>query len=407
MMRLLLLAILLLPADICWGQVRSAGLAGAGSAITSGVDAPLSNPARLTSADGPRLRLIDTFGALSNSSYSISDYRTYNGADLSEEDEDALLAKIDGDGLEARGILSASGFAYRHRSWAIGMRVQGDAGTKIPKDAIRLLLDGNRPEETFAFDAAAAAGELIGEIRLSHAREIDIPGAGQVNLGASLKWFRGWYYAGIEEASGVLSTDIAGVNANGEVRLRTATGGHGFGFDLGAWREFDSSWSMSVAVTNIFAGIRLTHGTEETLTRVSMEDLNLQNLDDDDDLIDSEDETYSIGSFRSSIPPRLTMGPEHHHGRWTFVADWTQGFEESLRSTRTPRLAIGTEVRTRGWIVGRAGFSVGGLDHRSLSMGLGLTPGMLHLDFALVASNGLFPFTGRGIGAGLGVGLDF
>lgn len=407
MRRFLLLLVLFLPTGLCFGQARIAGLAGAGSAVLSGADAPLMNPANLASDDGLRLRLLDTFGALSNSSYSVSDYRTYNGADLSEEDEDKLLAKIDGDGFEARGALSANGFAYRHSSWAIGMRVMGDAGTKMPKDALRLLFDGNSPDETFAFDTADGVGELIGEVRLSHGRGVELPHVGEVSLGASLKWFRGWYYAGIEEASGMLHTKVTGVDAEGDVIFRTATGGKGFGFDLGASKEIGDSWSMSIAATNILSRVRWTRSTKETIAHVSIEEMTLQNLDDDDDPVDTEDETYSIGSFRTSIPTLLTLGTAHHRGRWTFVADWQQGFHESLRSTRTPRVAIGAEMQARGWIFGRAGFSAGGLDRRSLALGLGLTPGIVHLDFVLTASNGLFPFTGKGLGAGFGLGLDF
>jgi hypothetical protein len=357
--------------------------------------------------EGPRFRLLDSFGAISNTSYTLSDYRRYNGATLSEEDEDAILGKIKRETLEAGGIFSFHGPSFRHRSWSFGMQVLGSADAQLPKELIRLLFDGNTPEESFRIDDAEGQGEIIGEIRLSHGREVELPRVGRWSLGASLKLLQGLFYSRVEEAEGEIRTELDGLEGGGSLRIHTATGGLGYGLDLGIWRSFPDEWSFSLAAKNLISSVRWTRGTEETIARFKVLESNLQDVAGEEDLVETEDKTYPIDAFSTSIAPELITGVAHQIDRWTFVADWTQGFEESSRTTRTPRLAIGAELSPREWVTGRAGVSLGGIDRRSLALGLGLSPGPVMIDLALAARDGYLPLTGRGIMLGLALGFRF
>lgn len=407
MVAIALVLLLLLPAGICEAQVRIAGLAGAGSAIVDGADAATTNPARLTVPEGPRIRLFDSFGGLSNSSYTLSDYRRYNGAELSEKDEDELLGKIDGSELTAEGSFAFSGPIFRHRSWAIGTRMRGAAGANLPKELIRLAFDGNTPDETFRFDGADGRVDLFGEVHLSHAREVTIGTTGNWSFGGTVKLLRGFFYSHIEEAEGMIRTEFDGIEGSGSVRARTASGGTGVGLDLGVWRAVGERWTIALTTQDLFSSIRWTRETEETTANYIVVESTLQDMEGEDDLILTEDVTRPIDSFRTSIPTVMTAGAAREMSGWRLMADWTQGFEESSWATTTPRIAVAAEASPRSWVTGRLGASIGGLDRRSLALGLSLQPGPVQIDLALSARDGYLPFTGRGIAFGLAVGLYF
>ncbi len=406
-MRGAFLILILVPAAAAHGQVRSAGMAGAGSAILEGVDAQAVNPARLAAVGGSELRLVEGHAAASNNSYSLSDYRKFNGANLTEEDEDRILSKVGGRTIEADGSMWMQGLAYRRDRWVLGVRARAMAHGAFPKELLELVLDGNSPGRPFTLDDASGSGLAVGEIGLSHARTLEVPRIGIWHVGATLKYIRGLVYGRVEEAVGNIRTETGGVSGDGWVRMRTATGGTGYGLDLGAWSPIDSLWSVSVSVADLLGRLHWTRDPEETIARVTVIKSNLHDLEDGDSLATSTDETRKIGSFRSTLPAVLTVGVARAWDRWKLVADWTQGFRESAGATRRPRVAVGGEARITTWLSGRAGISVGGLDRRSMALGMSLRPWILRVDLALSAREGFVPLAGRGIGAGFAVGLEF
>jgi hypothetical protein len=406
-MRWAFLVLIVFPAAAAHGQVRSAGMAGAGSAILEGVDAQAVNPARLAAVGGSELRLAEGHAAASNNSYSLADYRKFNGANLTEEDEDRILSKVGGRTIEADGSMWMQGLAYRRDRWAVGVRARAMAHGAFPKELLELALDGNSPGRPFTLDDASGSGLAVGEIGLSHARTLEVPRVGIWHVGATLKYIQGLAYGRVEEAVGNIRTETGGVSGDGWVRVRTTTGGTGYGLDLGAWSPIDSLWSVSVSVTDLLGRVHWTRNPEETIARVTVIKSNLQELEDGDSLATSTDETRTIGSFRSTLPAVLTVGAARVWNRWKLVADWTQGFRESAGATRRPRVAVGGEARITSWVSGRAGISVGGLDRHSLGVGMSLRPWILRVDLALSAREGFVPLAGRGIGAGFAVGLEF
>ncbi|MBD3161290.1 MAG: hypothetical protein GF346_03745 [Candidatus Eisenbacteria bacterium] len=401
----LLLAALFTP--IAEAQVRIDGLAGAGSALVDGIDAAPINPARLAVRGGPRMRLIDSFGATSNNSFDLSDYNRYNGATLTEADEQEILAKIDGDHLEADGIVRAIGPAFRFGRWAAVIRTHGDADLGLPKDGLRLLLEGNTPDETFHVADFRGTGTFASALSISHGRWVDVPRAGRWAVGGTIHWIQGWARARVLEGSGTITTERAGINGEGSFLLRTATGGSGFGLDLACWRPIAERWSIALVLHDLFSAVHWTRGTELRHVRFRLQESTAEEISEGEDLLETEEETTPTGSFRSTLPPRLNVGVAHERGRWTMAADWTQGFEHSLTTTTTPRVAIGAERRFPFGITTRAGVSIGGLDRRSAALGLGFSPGPVRIDLALTARDGSLPFTGNGIGAGIALGAAF
>ena len=70
------------------------GLAGAGSLLLHGVDAPFGNPATLSWDRTPAVRLAASTGAVLNDTYTLHDYSRWNGATWSEDDKEEIRSRI-------------------------------------------------------------------------------------------------------------------------------------------------------------------------------------------------------------------------------------------------------------------------------------------------------------------------
>jgi len=389
-------------------QVRSEGMAGAGSAMLDGLDAACVNPARLAVSGRPCIRLVGTWAEIANNSFSLADYRAYNGADLTERDKEKLLAHIEeGEGLEGHGAVSAEGPGLCVRGWAIGVRGRGSAVGVVPKDLFVLILNGNTLGRTFRFDDADGSGDLLGELYVGHGRTIKLPWGFPVAVGASVKYLRGWLHEEVREASGTIRTDPDHIQGEGTVRARHSTGGNGLGIDLGVYGDIARSWSAALSLRDLFGHVNWKDGNKRTTARVRLRESTLRGLKNGEELVETKHETEQIGAFRTSIPPVMTAGVSRAVGRFCLVADCTQGFGESSLTTRTPRLSVGTEARLLPAFRGRAGISFGGRDGRSLALGMGLTPGPIRMDLSISARGGLVPLMGRGIGAGFSLSMLF
>jgi hypothetical protein len=247
---------------------------------------------------------------------------------------------------------------------------------------------------------------VVGEISASYARAFRAAD-GPLSMGLSIKLIRGIGYFDLVRAAGDLVTTNDGVTGAGELVARTAQGGWGYGVDLGAWRALGPAWTASLAVQDLAGRVRWGRCVEEHTTTFHVRDATLEDLEDDpDDLVDEATETRGIGAFERRIGPVVVAGVAWKRGRYTGAADLRKSFEQGSGRVRRPLVAAGVEAYVASWLTARGGIGIGGWDDFATALGLTFSPGPVRVDVAMLAPGGLVPFTGRGVGAGIAIGLE-
>jgi hypothetical protein len=393
-------------------DVASLGLAGAYSLRARGVDAPAWNPATLSWNRSFDLRLFSAQASIRNNSFSVGDYRRWNGAFWSESDKQEILDRIPGASFEGRFSGSADGPGVAWRGFAVTIGSDAAGLVRLPREFARLVLYGNNPEESFSLAGTGGSAIAWSELRLSYAREVarlQAPFAAAqgipIAVGASIKYLQGWGYGRIVAADGGLTTTLNGIDGRATLVARTARGGSGVGLDLGAAARLPRGWDAGLSVRNALAVIRWSDRPEERVEQATADTLTLQTVDQGDDIVPTSTSTRRIAAFGASIPATLTLGVGRTVGRSYLEADLRQGFSDGAGVNKTPRLALGVARRQWPWLEGRVGIAVGGTDGPVCAAGLGLAVWRLRCDLA-ASSPGGWNFTSpHGVGGGISLGL--
>ena len=98
-------------------QVRAAGLAGAYTAVAAGPHASAWNPANLALYDQRGIDFFSVHAAIGNNSYSLSDYRKFNGAFWGEKEKQEILARIESSAIRVDGVADASALGVALGGW--------------------------------------------------------------------------------------------------------------------------------------------------------------------------------------------------------------------------------------------------------------------------------------------------
>jgi hypothetical protein len=186
----------------------------------------------------------------------------------------------------------------------------------------------------------------------------------------------------------------------------TATGGRGYGMDLGFALEAERGWVFGLVVDNLLGSMTWDGDPERHLFSVSADTINIMNEDFDAAVTDT-DTTLSIGSYQRQLPRSIRIGAANQFGSWLIAADINQGLEKRAGTSTTPAVSAGTEWRQLSWLYPRAGFTVGGRDGSSLAMGLGFRLGPWRLDLAAVNRGTLIPGDSKGLALAAGTSLEF
>ena len=421
----LILCITLAPGTAgAWGEytVRSIGMAGSYSALARGWEVCAWNPANLGyPAPGVFSMGIISLGAvLGNTSLSISEYNNYNGEFLYENDKDYILSLIPGDGLGMDMAVEGNALGLSYRNIAFMVKGGGYAWGKIPEDFVALMLEGNQPGKTYRFteDNMNGQGWADAEISISAGftlpwektflRNLPLEG---ISTGLTLKYIVGLAYSGISSADGGLHTvaetgDIVGW---GDVSMKTATGGNGFGADLGFLAWWKNGLNLSFSLINLIGSIGWSTEVEEHYYSFAdtMSADDWSDDDEDEDFFEIEEYTLKGGSFSSGMPVFMRVGCSYPLTPAILVAgEYLQGFSRGPGISTTPRVSTGLEYSPLPWLPLRCGLSLGGADGYTLSMGMGLDFTCWNMDFAIANQRGIANGA-SGLNLAVGTGIAF
>ena len=387
------------------GQGSPARMAGAYSLSARGAEAPSWNPATLAWNDSLHVHVLSVGGFYENNSFDLGDYARWNGGTWDDGAKREILSRIPADGLEghagARVILPG----VARRGWAVTLESRGAGRGKAPRDLARLALFGNTPEESFLLDGSEGLGIAYSELRLTHARPLLFKEGWEVSGGVSLKYLQGWAYGEVTRAEGEVVTTFDHLHGAGLFEERTALGGLGLGLDAGLAARSLTGWSAGLSVRNLAAAIRWFRDTRLHRQTVEADSLNLDELEDDADLLVADESSQPIPAFTDVLPAVITAAVSRRFGDVYLEADLSQGVLAGPETSTTPRLAVGASYPVSRVVHANGGLAVGGLDGPVLAVGSRFALRRLDVLLGIHSAGALIPFSGRGLGFELSVGV--
>jgi len=387
-------------------SARAVAMGGAYTGLAKGVYAGLYNPANL-GLKGYRQNGIEIIGAgarITNNSFSLNDYNDYTGALLTNDDKSDILNKIPVEGLKISADAEATALSLAFGNIALTFNGLAATESNLGKDAMRLILNGNGFNETFSLDGMYSEAIAYASGGVSYGMPLIKLGNRELAIGATAKYIRGIAYEEITEITGGATTLITGFEGEGSINIRTATGGTGYGFDLGAALKLSENYTLGVTFNNLLSHINWNNETEEHGYYFQFDTTTTDNMDDDSVVV-SEDYSRDIDGFSSSLPTVMRLGIANTSGSLLWAIDWEQGFRLGAGTSSKPRIAVGAEYHLIPFMPLRVGYAAGGGKASALSGGSGVDLGLFHMDFA-VSNHSTFNFTeSKGLHFALSAGI--
>lgn len=395
--------------SVAQGQQSARALAMGGSLVANarGIEAVAQNPAGvLRRPSGLELDLLGLSTRVENNSFSLGDYNRFTGADLSDADKQYILGRIPTGGLSLEADATAQMASFWVSTFAVTFSSQAAAKGTLSRDAIELLLYGNSTFDYVNLSGTGGESYLVASAGFTMAQPIAKMAGGSLSAGVTLRYIKGLFVEQITESYGQITTSNTSIDGNARLVARTANAGRGMAADVGLLLEKGHGLSFGASITNLIGNVNWSGNPEEYAVSFSIDSLSLLTAGNDD-LIKSQDTTYSIASFSTRLPSILRVGVSKQTGRNLWTAQWEQGLNRVAGTDTRPRLSAGTEVWLASTIPFRAGVSVGGGRGLGLSLGSGLHAGPFYLDMGTGLASGLAPGSAKGLEFALNTGFRF
>ena len=388
-------------------SAQSSAMGGAFTGLAKGVDAAKYNPANL-GLDGYRrngLELVSFGASVTNNSFTLSDYNKYTGATLSTSDKQDIMEKIPTEGLSVNADVEASALSLALGSLVLSFTGTGSADINLNRDIIDLILNGNTFADTIDLSGSYSDGLSYATANLSYGMPIYSSGTRQLAVGVTFSYIHGIGVEELVEMDGLAATYMDGYQGQGSAIIRTASGGNGYGLDLGAALKLNDTYTAGLRFENLLGSINWDKQTEE---HGYIFEFDTATIDDfDDDIVTSEDYSIDIASFSTPLPTSMNVGFAKHGGKFLWAVDWTQGFNSAPGTSTKPRMAVGIEYQLLSFMPLRMGYSTGGDRNAAFSFGSGLKFFGFYMDIAVVTGNSLSTYSTRGANLAFSTGIQF
>jgi len=397
-------------------NARSLGLGGAYTAVARNNEAPLWNPANLSFKDnkGFTLNLISLGVFVGNNALSFKDYDRHKDGfkdeEGNDEDKEKILSLIPSSGLNFYTEIEASALGISFGPFSLVSWATADLdlnASKSPFEAL-LLEHDIKESDTISLNGTSGEAYAYATVSLSYGKSISEKEEREIGIGVNLKYLQGIYYEKVMKASGEVILDTtAGVGGGAaDVTLRSATGGKGFGLDLGISVRLNQKWTLGFFLSNPICSINWNKETEELSYVFEFDTSDLQ-PGDSAEVDFKKTEEKGIKSFTTHLPVIAKAGVAYQVKKMLVAFDWEQGFKDAPGSSKKPKLSLGTELKLLSFLPLRAGLSLGGKEGFCLSSGFGLDFGFAFLDLGMINKEALLPLGSKGLGVALDCGLRF
>jgi hypothetical protein len=395
------------PAATVHSSARSAAMGGAFTGLAKGVDAAKYNPANL-GLDGYRqysLELASLGVSLTNNAFTLSDYNKYTGAVLSTADKQDILDQIPNEGLSINADIKASALSLALGSFVLSVNGVGAAEINLSREIVDLILNGNTFADTIDITGSYSNGLSYAGASLSYGLPLYSAGTRQLAVGFTASYLRGIAIEEVVSLQGLAATYETGFQGQGEAIIRTASGGSGYGFDLGAAFKLNNSYTAGVRFENVLSKITWNHKPQEHGYIFSFDSASVDDFDED--FVTSNDYSIDIEPFATSLPAVMNVGLANTSGKLVWGVDWTQGFRAAPGTSTKPRLALGIEYRPLSYLPLRTGFMTGGDRNTAFTFGSGVNFLSFYLDAAVITGSTMSVYSAKGANLALSTGIMF
>ncbi len=416
-------------------NIRGVGMGRTMNAVSRGVDALGINPANIAIPDQGNfnLNLAPIGGRLSTELMNYGIYEEYfTGVDsagkrwpkrLETSDEDKILSQMpELPRTNTRLEIMWFGLTFQHPViGGIGFAVidREGASTTLSKDFFRMAAFGlDSTGSQYKFDGTDISAWWYREYNLSYGRQLPFKPkfVNDLYAGISIKFLRGRGVFTTDRQNSSFGNYPTGSNqyalrGNFDFLTRRAgvdffsdtskssikqilfsdPAGKGTGFDIGISSEVIAGLRVALSFTDL-GSITWDKNVFESAGGGSANVTGI--LGDMGDTLKNamKGTTRPGASFKTSLPATLRLGAmmdtkefpffKFIPGRLLLAFDYTQGLNESLGNTTTPRFSLGVEYRLIRFIPIRTGLAVGGGEGVHWALGTGFNSQSFSLDIA-------------------------
>ena len=231
-------------------SARSVAMGGALTALADGVDAAKFNPANLglSGYQITGLELISAGINISNNSFTLSDYNNYTGATLSTADKDDIMNKIPKEGLNLRASSEVAAMSLSLGKYVFSISAVGAADISLNRDILELVFYGATFSDSISVDGSYSDGLAYVQAGLSYGHRVYQAGQREFSIGTTIKYIRGLVVEEMVELSGTAVILITGLEGQGRMVARTASGGTGYGIDIGAALKLNEHYTLGLRI---------------------------------------------------------------------------------------------------------------------------------------------------------------
>lgn len=396
-------------------NARAFALGGAYSCLARGAESSLWNPANLSYNSGNRLSIsILGFGVSAyNNAFNNRHYVRYNGAYLDQAAKADILNILPDNGLHVniRSDIQTIGIGFGPFAFTVQGRAAGE-GT-MDKDLFDLAFYGNQLDRLYTLEPANGSAVAMETVSFSYGHYIptDINYISHLGVGATLKYVHGEYYSHILHSKARTITRLSSAEAAGELSMRTATGGNGISLDIGMTVIVNEKLHLSLCADNLLSSVNWNHNPQQALFDFELFAPEVGELLIQSDAVDSifisNDSTFDIHAFSTTLPQSLRLGAMYKITRFVLTAELYQGFAKTAFTSTLPRMALGSEYTPAKWLRLRLGQTIGGEQFYMFSYGFGLVFGPFRWDISGRSIRGFPIGAAKGIGAATSMFLFF
>jgi len=386
--------------------VRAWGMGGAGTAASRGLDAVAFNPANLAFSSGTAIGLPSIAANIHNNSLSLNRYNEITGQYLDSASKAQLLNEVPASGFGVDADIRAAAIGVQRGRFALSLSGLGAGRGNLDKDYFNLLLNGNQYGQTLDFSNTWGQGSAVAAATASVGHIIRRSESSQLSVGLNARYLKGLYESHVSDAYGTLATGLNAIDGEVYVATESATGGRGYGLDLGLAWQTASGWQVGLAVDNVVGSVRWDRGTTHREMRLTAAGISLTN-GDLSKAVANADTSFASSGYTTSLPLMTRLGVARQLGSFVVAADYAQGFTSRRATSSAPQINAGVEWHPLSFLQPRLGLASGGENGQSVSVGLGLKLGPWRIDAAAVSRDGLSAGDNKGLAVALGSELVF
>jgi hypothetical protein len=342
---------------------RALGMGGAYIGVARGQEALFLNPANLGLPNSPHWSagiptLSVGLGTRGIEPGDLQDLLGYD--DLSDQERASLLAEIPAGGTGVDVDVRAPLVALQIRRFAVGLSYQTVASHTVNRSIVDLVLNGFDRDRTYTIDNTEGFRAAFWDVAAAYGRRV-----GPVSVGATAHYFfpREMVRSALVDVDTVYGV-ISGFTVPTDIRVTyagvAATGGSGFGIDLGVAAEPIPGLTLSAALEN---ALNTVEWNGDLRVRTLTLDQNDYREGDPEQLLSEyEDSERDFDQAADAGQPFARLAD-------SVLADGGRGLSSVLRAGAAYRVGTGTTLAA-GFQTELSDSPVGGLWDQQVNFGI-------------------------------------